>query len=429
MSLHTYIFASVIRPSMLGGLLFAAALTAQADPGALSSPSPWFFSGYGTLGYSHESNAALDFKRDLSQQVETPRSGSWLTDTRIGLQGGYRFGPQTEAVAQLVLRDMPNTTVANSLKWAYVAHRPFPELQLRAGRVGMDVFLLSDYRNVGYAHSTVRPPTEFYGFLPLYSIDGADMAYSLDAGDARWIFKTQAGRGHADLPVIGGAAYHFSASNFWDFSLIREQGPLRVKAAFATLKVTSEAPLDAIATPLAAATALPGAVGAEAGQLLGDMRFAGGRLRYLAFGASYDDGTWLAQGELGRISGDRLIYVQGTAAYALVGRRSGDFTPFVGISGFRPSHAAAAAQNDWTPFLGSNQLRDAALLAINSARIDQRTLSLGLRWDFHRQASLKLQWDRTQIRTDGYGLWHTAPGMPLRGERVNLLSAGIDWMF
>ncbi|MBV5323467.1 hypothetical protein JZU51_01720, partial [bacterium] len=65
-------------------LLFGAPL-AQAQEQA-GMPSAWSFTGYGTLGYSHENKADLDFVRDLSQKDKAPRSGTWLPDSRVGLQ-------------------------------------------------------------------------------------------------------------------------------------------------------------------------------------------------------------------------------------------------------------------------------------------------------------------------------------------------------
>jgi hypothetical protein len=415
------------RHALLLALLFGATQAqAQEQPG---TPSPWSFTGYGTLGYSHENRADLDFVRDLSQRDKPPRSGTWLTDSRVGLQVAYRFSPQTDAVVQAVIRDKDRATVGNSIEWAYLSHRLTPELNVRLGRVGIDVFLLSDYRHLGYAQTTVRPNWDFYGFLPIYSLDGADATYTLNTDAARWNFKAQVGRSQADVPLIVGASYHFVADNFFDLTVTREAGPWRLKAGYMTAKAANEAPLDALTGALGGIAALPlGPISDEAARLANGMRFKDARISYLALGAGYDDGTWLAQGELSRISGDRQILVQGTAAYLNIGRRFGNFTPHAGISGFRPTQAAAAAVNDWSG-VGASALQAIAVRTLNSRRIDQNTFSLGLRWDFHPQAALKLQWDRIRIKQNGYGLWSPGDSNMLSGERANLVSATVDWVF
>ncbi|MBV5323468.1 hypothetical protein JZU51_01725, partial [bacterium] len=302
---------------------------------------------------------------------------------------------------------------------------------VRLGRVGVDVFLLSDYRNLGYAQTSVRPNWDFYGFMPIYSLDGADATYTLNTDAARWNIKSQLGRSQADVPMISGASYRFVANNFFDLTVTREAGPWRLKAGYATMKAANEAPLDALTGPLALggiAAAGLGPISAEAASLINAMHFKDARIGYVALGASYDDGTWLAQGEMSRLTGDRQILVQGTAAYLNIGRRFGNFTPYAGISGFRPTQAAATAINDWSG-VGASGLQANAVRALNSPRIDQSTLSLGVRWDFHSQAALKLQWDRIHTKKFGYGIWSPGDNNALAGERSSLVTATVDWVF
>jgi hypothetical protein len=398
-----------------------------------NDPSPWSFSGYGTLGYSHQDNDLPNyFVRDLTQGVKSLRSGSWLPDSRVGLQAAYRFSPQTDAVVQAVVRDKTEATLGNSIEWAYLSHRPAPELNVRIGRLGIDVFLLSDYRNLGYAQTTVRPNWDFYGFMPIYSLDGIDANYSLNTDGARWNLKSQWGRSQAIVPVVGGMNYDFIVDDFRDITLVREAGPWRLKVGYAAMKVTNEAPLAALTGPLAEVAALPiPGVNSEAAGLLNNLRFKDGRISYLALGASYDDRTWLGQAEVSRVSGNRQIYPQGTAAYLSVGRRFGAFIPYAGVSGFRPAKNAATAIQDWASPLGVDAavLQNMAVRGLNSTRIDQRTFSLGLRWEVHVQAAIKLQWDRIRINPNGYGLWSSSETAPLATDRSSLITATLDWVF
>ena len=417
------------KAALLALWLGAASVQAQTNS---NDPSPWTFSGYGTLGYSHEDEPNLKFVRDLGQKASSTHSGSWKTDSRIGLQAGYRISPQTDAVAQLVLRDKTDATLGNSVEWAYLSHRPLPELNLRVGRVGIDVFLLSDYRNLGYAQTTVRPNWDYYGFMPIYSLDGLDASYTLNTDAARWNLKAQLGRVEAAVPMMAGNNYHFVADNFVDVSVVREAGPWRLKGGLASMSLANEAPLGALTQPLAAVagSGIPG-ISNEANSLLSGLRFKDGRISYLTVGASYDDGLWQAQGELSRVSGNRQVYVQGTAAYLNVGRRFASITPYVGISAFHPRDSAAVATHDWAAVLGNEGgvLQAMAIGATNLVRINQRTVSLGMRWDFHSQASLKLQFDRIHILKNGNGLWGGNDSAPVADERANLVTATIDWVF
>ena len=407
------------RRLLLQAFLCLLTATASAQEAAVSN---WSFSGYGTLGYVRDSRADLGFTRDIGQEPGSRHGGSFAPDSRLGLQAAYRFNPQTEAVVQWVLRDKPDRTLANSVEWAYLAYRPTPDWQLRAGRVGIDVFMLSDYRSLGYAQTTVRPNVDFYGFMPIVALDGADLAYSFEGGGARWQIKTQFGQSSAAVPEVN---YHFTARNFRDVTLTSEIGAWRLKAGYAQMQVADDIPMGALTPGLAGVSALGLArISAEAAQLRNELLFKGARVTYAAMGASYDDGVWLLQGELARLSSSRDVSVQGDAAYVLAGRRFGTWLPYAGLSGFSPAKGIARTQTNWGAM---TPLQSQALLALNSSRIDQRTTTLGVRWDFHSQAALKLQWDRVRINDYGYALW--THGMFNTVRRAQIVSATVDWMF
>ncbi|SFU63041.1 hypothetical protein SAMN05216552_1006116 [Pseudoduganella namucuonensis] len=63
------------------------------------------------------------------------------------------------------------------------------EVNVRIGRVVIPAFLISDYQNVGYANTMMRPPIEIYGRFPLEGANGADFNYQHAFGNTnscRW---------------------------------------------------------------------------------------------------------------------------------------------------------------------------------------------------------------------------------------------------
>ena len=71
-------------------------------------------------------------------------------------------------------------------------------------------------------------------------------------------------------------------------------------------------------------------------------------------------------------------------------------------------------------------LGEAAVRVLNGARLEQSTLSIGARWDFHPQAALKLQWDRVNVSAAGASLWTGADSAP---ARARVASAVVDFIF
>jgi hypothetical protein len=72
---------------------------------------------------------------------------------------------------------------------------------VRVGRVVVPTFLISDYQNVGYANTMMRPPIEMYGQAPIENSDGADINYQHAFGDLNFTAQAFAGVSRGKLFV------------------------------------------------------------------------------------------------------------------------------------------------------------------------------------------------------------------------------------
>lgn len=386
-------------------------------------------SGFGTLGYTYDRRDDIAPARDISQK---PRDGfstgpGWRVDSRLGIQLEYALNPSVDLVAQFVMRDHYKADFDSTTQLAYAAFKPDSQTDIRVGRLNYDAFLMSDYRNVGYASPWVRPPTEFYSWIPIFAIDGADIAYTHLGEDARWRLKFQAANARLTIPI--GEGYDFEADRLLGLSLTRQSGALRLKAAYSQFTIGSEAPafrelhqgLDTVA-----AAGIAG-ISAEASDLRRELSFQGTKVTYATLGAAYDDGTWLMQTELGQTTASADVVPHGRMAYASLGRRFGNWAPYLMYGLSRPENDRRRAANNWGGFNAT--LRNPALFTVNTTRIEQNTVSVGMRWDVHKQAALKLQWDHTRIKPSGYGLWWRDLAINERTTRVDLISATLDFAF
>lgn len=408
---------------------FACVSTAQAEDLRVS--------GFGTLGYSRDNADNVAFIRNITQPAPEDTQGSFLTDSLLGLQLNYRPHPEFEAVVQAVARDKKYPTPANSIEWAFLAWRPNEAVDLRLGRVGTDVFMLSDYRNLGYSQLWVRPPTEFYGWIPFFSIDGGDAAYTFKLDDTRIRVKGQVGNAKSFLPAGADEVHRFEVDKFQDLTLQAEHGPWQLKAGYSVFTVGNQPELLAqLAGPLGQIAAIaPPPIGNEAAQLANGLHLEGARVHYQTLGAAYDDGVWQLQGEYARVDSDSRLLPAGRAAYASVGRRFGSLTPYVVASRFSPENAPVVAGSDWNmlgPVFGppAAVAQATAVAAYNAYRIDQRTTTLGLRWDIDSRAALKVQWDRSHVGSYGYGLWqinNVEYGNASR--RIDVFTVTLDFVF
>lgn len=416
----------------LAALVFAALAAGTAGAAASDHElSPWQLSGYGTLSYSRDDRSDLAAIRDFTQRPSNGQNtgATWRLDSRLGLQLAYRFAPQVEGVVQAVARDQINNSISNSFDLAYLDFQLGANRAARLGRIGYAPFLMSDHRNLGYAYPWVRPPREFYSWIPIFSLDGGELTHDFFQGDSRWRLRAQIGRSGFDIPM-GNDTFAFKADQLWSLALSHQRGPWRLQAGFSGFRSRDEAaPLAPLYSGLdqLAALNLPG-ISAEAAQLRHDSSFAGTRVRYYTLGAAYDDGTWLGQAELGYSTTSAAIATASRSGYLAGGRRFGDWMPYLLLSASRPDKSTLTPGSDWAT-IGQAGFQTIAYSVVNSTRQDQETLSLGTRWDFNSRAALKLQWDHSRIHPQGYALWFRSLETNSRASTVNLLTVSLDFVF
>ena len=421
--------------SLLASLAIAAfagvGQAQEVDPPAAAAAS-LRLSGFGSLGLSHvDAPAGWGYRRELTQGGS---DAAWRTDvdTRLGVQLNYSLGSRFELVAQAIAKKRgAYASGTDALEWAYAAYRPNADWTLRVGRVNLDSFLMADYRNVGYAFTAARPPVELYAMLPT-TLDGADLARSWQQGDAQWRAKLMLGSAK-----IGDfhTAEPGRVRDVVGFMLSREEGGLLMRASASRTRIVLDmAGQRGAIDALGQLGGLPIPLVAEqAGQLRARLGAADIWATFLELGLRHEMADWQWSAEVSRISAAPLV--KQSSAYATVGRRVGDWTPYIAYGRTRdtmpmmPTPAWAAAL---TPVLGPAGAAQSQMLgmlitdAVNRARVQQSGWSLGTRWDFHPQAALKLQWDRIRTDASGPGLWTGADGS---AASAHVATAVVDFIF
>lgn len=389
-------------------------------------------SGFGSLGLVHvDAPDGWGYRRELTQGGS---DASWRhdVDTRLGVQLNYSLGKQFELVAQAIAKKRGSYSHdSDALEWAYASYRPNADWTLRAGRVNLDAFLMADYRNVGYGFTAARPPVELYAMLPT-TLDGVDVARSWFQGDAQWRAKLMLGTAQ-----IGdfATADPGRVRDIVGLMLSREEGGLLVRASASRTRIE----LDLTSARTAVDTldqlgGLPIPVVSSQARLLRDRLGASDIwATFLELGLRYELADWQWSAEVVRISAAPLV--RQTSAYASVGHRLGDWTPYIGYGRTRdamPVMAQPAWQAALTPVFGPDGAAGAQMLGslvtgvVNVARVQQSGWSVGARWDFHPQAALKLQWDRIHVDTAGPGLW---TGADAAAARAHVATAVVDFIF
>ena len=209
-----------LRRLPLAAAALVACMSAQAD---YQSPDGNFrLSGFGTLGAVRTStnDAPFNFPGQGGGAGTTPSASP---DSKLAVQGTYKFTPTISGTAQVMTRYDADSQYVPSVDWLFAKWQAMPALTVRAGRLVAPNFMISDFRNVGYANTSVRPSLDVYGQVPVDQLEGGDVSYQFTAGPATvnaTFFAGDANAQYRSAVVSGGQPLGASS-----FTLKKKQGP------------------------------------------------------------------------------------------------------------------------------------------------------------------------------------------------------------
>lgn len=219
----------------------AVALSAALGTVAVHAEPALTFSGYGTLGVIHSDNGRADYVADSTKPngVGATRDTSFDVDTRFAAQANIKLTPSLFGVVQVVAQQRYDNTYRPMLEWANIRYDVTPDLSLRAGRVVLPIFLVSDTRRVGFANVWARPPVEVYNLVPVSNSDGFDVSYRMNLGPATNTLNAIAGVTKPKFPAqAGGAVTNVEARRLLAVVDTVESGSATLKLSYGRADLT-----------------------------------------------------------------------------------------------------------------------------------------------------------------------------------------------
>jgi len=406
-------------------LALPLATTAYAEE---SSPAVKV-SGFGTGALTVSNNDDAEFGR-ANQARGVKKDVRTGVDSNLGLQADFTINNWLSVTGQGLVRKDAQDDFGAEATLAFAKAKVSDELSVRVGRMGVPVFMISEYRNVGYLNTFVRPPQEMYSQVPFNTIDGIDAVWQHGFGDTSVTAQLAVGSTTAKL----AGNLEAEMKSLVVLNLVAEYGPFtaRVGRADGKLTVTGAASLDSLLTSLRTAGngyRLP-ALNTLADQLVSDEKKAS----FTSAGLGMDWNNIVGQAEYAKRK--THSYINDTSSwYVMGGYRIGKFLPYythgkVAID-HAPAYSGAAACPAGYPAACTPTLRalTAGAATLRSAGVgqgEQSTDSVGVRWDLYRSAALKFQVDRIKPK-NGKGLFlNAAPGF---NHAVTVGTVAVDFVF
>jgi hypothetical protein len=386
-------------------------------------------SGFGTGALTWTNTDKAEFGRP-NQASGAKKDVTTGVDSNFGVQADYAVNSWLSVTGQGLVRKDAQDDFGAELAWAFAKAKVSDDVAIRVGRMGVPAFMISDYRNVGYANTMLRPPAEMYAQMLFNTVDGADITWQHSYGDTT--YTAQFAVGKSDVDIAGGpklAGRRLTAVN-----LVAEHGPLTVRFGRVDghLNLTGSPSLTTLLTSLntfGAGYHIP-----QANQLATDIDVRDKKASFTSLGATLDWNNILVQSEYAKRKTDS--YVNDTTSwYVMGGYRFGKFLPYYShakltiddsVHNGMPAACPAGYPAACTPTIAALSGFVAGLRYTGVSQGEQQTDSIGVRWDFYRSLALKVQFDHVRPSQQGGLLINSQPGF--HGP-VNVGAVALDFVF
>lgn len=394
------------------------------------------FSGFGNVGVLTSDSDVLAYRNNMSQSYGTfDNDLDFRTNTKVGFQVEWTNQSDWDAVYQGMLHETRDSKLSDYVRLAFIRYRPSASYSARVGRIPLDTFLITEYRDVDYAFPWAKAPNSVYGTIPYFYVDGFDFSYVHQFNDFSLTAKLFAGESSAqigdykmtervDLDQITGLSFELQSFN-WMISAKLSRGRFgettaateQLLAGFSTLQPIWPSVTNDVQT----------------------LELKDKKANYGSLGGRYDIGNVTLYGEVTNVRSDsdaisnlRSAYL--SAAYRFndiqvfgtIGRTSADQYTF---TGFEDNNIDVSVFPIETQMLMA-QLKAGAEGLANYFASNQTATSIGARWDFTDNMALKVQLEQTNIEENGATLWLKHPDKPLVGEQtVNTLFVNVSFVF
>ena len=380
-------------------------------------------SGFGTAGFAITDTSKATFVRSQLQPVGVDETGDVGLDSLLAVQATVRLSDMFSATGQAMVRRLFTSGFALDVPVFFAKADLTRDLAVRVGRIQLPVFMSSDYRQVGYSNTWIRPPVEVYGMVPFDSDDGADILYRTTLGPIDISAQTFYGKTDATVnssvpqSLATGATSAtdtIQSRKNWGVNLSMTMGPLTLRAgrnqsSFTSISATTDqflAVVSAAGFPALANRLSPVNV----------------PFKFTDYAFSFDGTHVKLQGEVVKETIGGFIS-SADGEYLLAGYRIRRFTPY---AMFARQKITSERTDNTIPQVGALiPLAQGVNTLINSVGADQHTTSVGLRWDLHSSLDLKLQVDRVSAQNGGLFIF-VKPGF--HGP-VDVASMTLDFVF
>lgn len=149
-------------------------------------------SGYATFkAISNVNKEGISYNNLLA---DTSHTNYDTRESNIGMQFSTDISSKMSATVVMSARGGANKYNFET-EWAYLNYTVNDQVSLRFGKVKGPFYMVSDYKDVGYAYPWATPPEEVYSTNPIRSVNGIDLVFQNTVNDVTYLGELYFGSG------------------------------------------------------------------------------------------------------------------------------------------------------------------------------------------------------------------------------------------
>ncbi len=365
-------------------------------------------SGFGSVGIGKADNA-ITYAGYSDEKLD------WEQETLAGLQFDFQINDRAKFVTQIVANSRYD--YEPKFEMAYAAYE-FDSLTARAGKLRLPLFFYSDFMDVGYAYPMIRPSQETYENLLFKSHTGVDFLIPVEFEDSSLLIQPVVGIGTIDED--DSSAGEVKLDNLYGVAINWNYEDWTLRGSYFAAEANPECDNVDFTDPVALATASEQCLMSTA------LDISGQDGTFISAGVQYDNGSALVNVEATDVQLEGKFYDYRTVS-GLVAYRVAEFTPYLSASWMETTDDEERAMSNT-----GNQLVDGINYSLNQGlNFERIAYSIGSRWDFDKNMSLKLDATLVDYKgTSGGSSLNvgTAPGQ-FNEDDTLVYSARLDFVF
>jgi hypothetical protein len=353
-------------------------------------------SGFGTIGAS-----STDSPTGYDRGLDKSSSPAWVNDTKAGIQADVNLSPKMSMTAQVVAKQSSTDDgrLAVQGEWLFGAYKVDDSTKVRAGKLRLPLFMMSEQLDVGKAYTLAKLPLEMYGQAPTNGYVGVDALKTFEVGeDGSLTVQPYVGSSRFDgrgiNPMDGTTMFKtFEADNIRGLNVVFDYNDmLRLRAGY-------------MATSLSYKDEKGSMVGGMMASMVDKVDAS-----FTSLGAQVKLGSTTISGEYGQRRVNSAAFADTNGRYLTVEHKLGAFTPYATYSA-----------------ISSNETK--TVNGMQAPVLEQETKSVGVAYAIDGNSSVKAETSQVSVGSNNTSNEFFNDAAAVKGNTYGVYRLNYNLMF